>query len=517
MNNEERDAAEKAPELSGDLLLASFIDELRSPLQSIVGSLDLMSVGNLDQEQQALLTDAKRSFEHTNQIIDRLASYIDLASTTQVPALTTINLSQLLQDTLSLIRSYADVNNIGIDLIAADSLPTHIIGDLLRIKEVLVNLLMNAIKDADKTANSEGQVTLEVFPNLQSTKSMLGFIVRNDSPEIPTDFQDKIYEAHERGPAIATIARSGLGLSIARHLVTLMHGTITVDSSAEAGSRFTVEVPIYSSHIATSNVATSNVETTGVEESQPQTTTQDLASQESTSNSLDRAVGLLDKLSELLGSATPIGVGQVFLTVGAHAASERLQQNHLPEKLGISRRSISRHLRYLGFAGTEHKLGLNLVTTQPSVDRRNLRLGLTDAGLAAIREIETILQTSRQPGGSDAGPDRDLDCSIVLTDPAGRFIWGNEAFFELSGYLPEEMLDKNPGALLQGKLTDQRDLEILRTAISQRKYARTQLINYHKDGSPYRVDLNVAPISYKGEFIGYLSTAQEISVWPRRN
>lgn len=84
--------------------------------------------------------------------------------------------------------------------------------------------------------------------------------------------------------------------------------------------------------------------------------------------------------------------------------------------------------------------------------------------------------------------------ALVVTGPGGLIEWVNPAFTAMCGYSPEELRDRKPGALLQGPETDSAAVERIRVALRAAQPCRETLVNYHKDGSRYRVDLRIMPI-----------------------
>jgi PAS domain S-box-containing protein len=83
---------------------------------------------------------------------------------------------------------------------------------------------------------------------------------------------------------------------------------------------------------------------------------------------------------------------------------------------------------------------------------------------------------------------------LVVTDPAGQVEWVNPAFTGMCGYALDELKGRKPGHLLQGPDTDRAAVNRIREAIRDRRPCRETLVNYHKDGSRYRVDLRITPI-----------------------
>jgi PAS domain S-box-containing protein len=82
----------------------------------------------------------------------------------------------------------------------------------------------------------------------------------------------------------------------------------------------------------------------------------------------------------------------------------------------------------------------------------------------------------------------------VATDPAGLVEWVNPAFTAMCGYTLEELKGRKPGHLLQGPATDVATVERIRGALRARTACRETMVNYHKDGSPYHVEVSIDPI-----------------------
>lgn len=135
-----------------------------------------------------------------------------------------------------------------------------------------------------------------------------------------------------------------------------------------------------------------------------------------------------------------------------------------------------------------------------------------DAGLAAhvasLREAVTIALLQKVRAGDAPPPalrarilaaaaqtpqETEPD-ALVVTDGDGRVIWVNEAFEKLCGRQLADMAGRKPGQVLQGPLTDPATVERVRTALRERQPCRAELVNYHRDGSTYRVDAQIYPV-----------------------
>lgn len=84
---------------------------------------------------------------------------------------------------------------------------------------------------------------------------------------------------------------------------------------------------------------------------------------------------------------------------------------------------------------------------------------------------------------------------LVVTDPMGRIEWVSPGFSVMCGYTLAELKGRKPGGLLQGPATDAATAQRIRAAVHAQQECRETLVNYHKDGSTYRVDVRIAPIA----------------------
>lgn len=91
----------------------------------------------------------------------------------------------------------------------------------------------------------------------------------------------------------------------------------------------------------------------------------------------------------------------------------------------------------------------------------------------------------------------------VICDEAGKVIWVNQAFTEMCGYILPEIIGKKPGSFLQGSATSPDDMEKLRTAIQLRKPCEVQILNYHKLGHTYWVNIALHYISENNDHPGF--------------
>jgi PAS domain S-box-containing protein len=102
--------------------------------------------------------------------------------------------------------------------------------------------------------------------------------------------------------------------------------------------------------------------------------------------------------------------------------------------------------------------------------------------------------------------------SVIITDVEGRIVWVNRGFEETTGYTLDEVTGKKPGSFLQGPLTQKADIEAVSQAIRERKELTRNLVNYHKNGSTYDIQLQVFPVFDEvGNLQSYVGLQRDIS------
>lgn len=101
--------------------------------------------------------------------------------------------------------------------------------------------------------------------------------------------------------------------------------------------------------------------------------------------------------------------------------------------------------------------------------------------------------------------------AIVITDEKGFTNWVNKGFTDISGYSLDEVKGKKPGDVLQGKGTDLEDIKRLSEAIKEAQPIELELLNYHKNGTPYWIDLSINPVFEQGELVRFVAVERDIT------
>ncbi len=221
--------------------LATVSHEMRTPLNGIVGMIELLSKTNLDQEQRELL----KSLTYSGNILHGLISNVLDITTIEAGKLDLdVKAFEIRKELNSLKAMFQkkiiDKPDIKISLIVEDKIPDIVIGDLARIRQILVNLLNNSLKFTRK-----GSVSLEVSSaNLMGGLLSIKFIVSDTGVGIRQEKQKHLFETFYKASDTDGYEGTGLGLAIVQRLVLLMGGTIDFKSKEGVGSKFYVTLPL---------------------------------------------------------------------------------------------------------------------------------------------------------------------------------------------------------------------------------------------------------------------------------
>ena len=221
--------------------LASLNHEIRTPLSGILGMTDLLLETTLSIDQKEYVESARVCAENLLQILNGALEFTALAGNVSVEE-TEFHLRETLESVAA--EFVAKAESIRLKLIRNfDSrLPDAVVGDPLRLRQLLVALMANAVK-----FTHQGEVELGAFGQKRDHNSfLLRVVVRDTGIGIPPDRVRSIFEEFQRlhnGPA-SDHNGLGLGLAVSQKLATLLNGTITVESELHRGSIFSVDIPL---------------------------------------------------------------------------------------------------------------------------------------------------------------------------------------------------------------------------------------------------------------------------------
>ena len=249
--------------------LANMSHELRTPLNAILGYSTLVRGGlGLSEGQRKDLDIIRRSGEHLLDLIDEVLDFAKIDTGNIAVSTAAFDLCILVHEVVDLMRLRAQAKSLAFFFDRQDGCPCCIRSDAGKLRQVLVNLIGNAVKYTD-----QGSVTLKIrlSPLDHSGRLLLNLEVLDTGTGIAPDDLERIFEPFVQVGDGGVPKGTGLGLSISRRLVESMGGRIRVESKLGEGSLFRVELPVeFADEGVPSDAHPSNEEVAGLAPGQPE-------------------------------------------------------------------------------------------------------------------------------------------------------------------------------------------------------------------------------------------------------
>jgi signal transduction histidine kinase len=211
--------------------------ELRTPLNSILGYAELLSIdGHLEPVQAARIAAMRSAGDHLRDVVNRMLDFSRVEAEDQPAPSVRTDLAALMEQCRAIVEPMAAAKGLMLTCSMAPAAPRDVLADAGSIRQILLNLLGNAVKFTE-----QGAVTLRITRGASGTR----FVVTDTGMGVPAIQRDRLFQPYERLDADRIgVPGTGLGLAIAARLVARMRGRIGYEANPSGGSVFWLELPL---------------------------------------------------------------------------------------------------------------------------------------------------------------------------------------------------------------------------------------------------------------------------------
>ena len=241
-----RQVAEEANQAKS-AFLATMSHEIRTPLSAVLGLADVLTQGELSRDQAQLVNNMRDSADHLLRLIDDVLDFSKIEAGSLELDQTPLDLHALIETTARALANFAAERGVDLHLFVSPDLPRRVLADEVRLRQIIYNLLGNAIKFSSGVAHRRARAVLRAEvanPGPGDTRLKLSF--RDNGIGMDDVVKAKLFRPFTQGEETTTrkFGGTGLGLTICKRIIDRMEGHISVTSDPGIGSSFEVDLPL---------------------------------------------------------------------------------------------------------------------------------------------------------------------------------------------------------------------------------------------------------------------------------